>query len=75
MLSKFRYLSVFVLAFSVPMLVGLVSSDSAMAVSAVAAEEKKEPKYKDVKTRKRASVGRPVPRLLTKCRVRKVPLR
>jgi tetratricopeptide (TPR) repeat protein len=74
MLSKFRYLSVFVLAFSVPMLVGLVSSDSAMAVSAVAAEEKKEPKYKDVKTRKRASVGKTCAKALDKVQGEKGPI-
>jgi tetratricopeptide (TPR) repeat protein len=74
MLSKFRYLSVFVLAFSVPMLVGLVSYDSAMAVSAVAAEEKKEPKYKDVKTRKRASVGKTCAKALDKVQGEKGPI-
>ena len=37
-----------------------------LASSVIAAEEKKEPKYKDVKTRKRASVGKTCAKALDK---------
>ena len=52
-----KFLAVFGAAFMLPLMVAVVEPQSAVAVSAVAAEEKKEPKYKNVKTRQRQSVG------------------
>jgi len=58
MINNLRLLALLGAIFLMPSLVSMISSDSVLASSVIAAEEKKEPKYKDVKTRKRASVGK-----------------
>jgi tetratricopeptide (TPR) repeat protein len=74
MVSKLKLLSlVLSVAFIMPMLVSVGSPDSILANSAVAAE-KKEPKYKDVKTRKRQSVGKSCAKALDRVRGEKGPL-
>ena len=52
-----KILAVFGAAFVLPLMVAVVEPQSPLSTSVFAAEEKKEPKYKDVKTRKRQSVG------------------
>ena len=74
MVSKLKLLAVVLsLAFIMPMLVSVGSPDSILANSAVAAE-KKEPKYKDVKTRKRQSVGKSCSNALDRVQGEKGPI-
>ena len=74
MVSKLKLLSlVLSVAFIMPMLVSVGSPDSILANSAVAAE-KKEPKYKDVKTRKRQSVGKSCAKALDRVQGEKGPI-
>ena len=56
MFKSTKLLAVFGAAVLVPLMVTVADPQSVLSVSA-AAEEKKEPKYKDVKTRQRQSVG------------------
>ena len=74
MVSKLKLLSlVLSVAFIMPMLVSVGSPDSILANSAVAAEGK-EPKYKDVKTRKRQSVGKSCAKALDRVQGEKGPI-
>ena len=74
MVSKLKLLSlVRSVAFIMPMLVSVGSPDSILANSAVAAE-KKQPKYKDVKTRKRQSVGKSCAKALDRVQGEKGPI-
>lgn len=57
MFKSTKFLAVFGAAFVLPLLVAMANPQSLLSTSAFAAEEKKEPKYKDVKTRQRQSVG------------------
>lgn len=57
MFKSTKFLAVFGAAFVLPLLVAVANPQSLLSTSAYAAEEKKEPKYKDVKTRQRQSVG------------------
>ena len=57
MFKSTKFLGVFGAAFLLPLMVTVADPQSVLSTSAVAAEEKKEPKYKDVKTRQRQSVG------------------
>jgi hypothetical protein len=57
MFRSTKILAVFGAAFMLPLLVTVADPQSVLSTAAVAAEEKKEPKYKDVKTRQRQSVG------------------
>ena len=74
MASKFKLLvAVLGMVFVMPMLVSVGSPDSVMANAALAAE-KKEPKYKDVKTRKRQSVGKSCAKALDRVQGEKGPI-
>ena len=74
MVSKFKLLvAVLCMVFVMPMLVSVGSPDSVMANTALAAE-KKEPKYKDVKTRKRQSVGKSCAKALDRVQGEKGPI-
>ena len=57
MFKSTKFLAVFGAAFLFPLMVTVADPQSVLSTSAMAAEEKKEPKYKNVKTRKRQSVG------------------
>jgi hypothetical protein len=57
MFRSTRILAVFGAGFMLPLLVTVADPQSVLSTTAVAAEEKKKPKYKDVKTRQRQSVG------------------
>ena len=61
------------IVFLLPLLISVVYPTSDHAFSANAAE-KKEPKYKDVKTRKRASVGKTCSKALDRVRGEKSPI-
>jgi tetratricopeptide (TPR) repeat protein len=52
-----KFLAVFGAAFVLPLMISVVEPQSSLGTSVFAEEEKKQPKYKDVKTRKRQSVG------------------
>ena len=52
-----KILAVFGAAFVLPLRMAVVEPQSSLSTSVFAEEEKKQPKYKDVKTRKRQSVG------------------
>ena len=52
-----KILAVFGAVFVLPLMVAVVQPQSVLAASVSAAEEKEEPKYKNVKTRQRQSVG------------------
>ena len=74
MVSKFKLLvAVLCMVFVMPLLVSVGSPDSVMANTALAAE-KKEPKYKDVKTRKRQSVGKSCAKALDRVQGEKGPI-
>ena len=74
MASKFKLLvAVLCMVFVMPLLVSVGSPDSVMANTALAAE-KKEPKYKDVKTRKRQSVGKSCAKALDRVQGEKGPI-
>ena len=66
MTRSLKTLAVFVAAFVLPLLVAVVEPQSPLGSSVLAEEEKKEPKYKDVKTRKRQSVGARCAKVLEK---------
>ena len=72
MFSRLKVLAVVGTAFLLPLMVSVSLPDSVFSVSAVAAE-KKEPKYKDVKTRKRQSVGKTCAKALDKVQGEKGP--
>ena len=57
MLRHTKKLAVFGVAFLLPLIVTVADPQSVLGTAAIAAEEKKEPKYKNVKTRQRQSVG------------------
>lgn len=69
MYKSTKFLAVFGAAFLLPLLVAVANPQSVLSTSAVAAEEKKEPKYKDVKTRQRQSVGGKCAKALEKVQV------
>ena len=69
MYKSTKFLAVFGAAFLLPLLVAVANPQSVLSTSAVAAEEKKEPKYKDVKTRQRQSVGGRCAKALEKVQV------
>jgi tetratricopeptide (TPR) repeat protein len=74
MVTKFKLLvAVLGMAFVIPLVVSIGSPDSVMANTALAAE-KKEPKYKDVKTRKRQSVGKSCAKALDRVQSEKGPI-
>jgi len=73
MFSRLKVLAVVGAAFLLPLMVSVSSPDSVLSMSAVAAE-KKEPKYKDVKTRKRQSVGKTCAKALDKVQGEKGPI-
>jgi tetratricopeptide (TPR) repeat protein len=56
-------------AFVLPLVAANISPDSSFSSSAQAQEEKEQPKYKDVKTRQRASVGKKCASALEKVQV------
>lgn len=72
-MNKFRLFSLLTICFVLPVLVSMGNSDSVLSVSSVA-QEKKEPKYKDVKTRKRASVGKTCAKALDRVQGEKGPI-
>jgi tetratricopeptide (TPR) repeat protein len=74
MINNLRLLALLGAIFLMPSLVSMISSDSVLASSVIAAEEKKEPKYKDVKTRKRASVGKTCAKALDRVQGEKGPI-
>mgnify|MGYP000312288647 CR=1 FL=1 len=74
MSNKLRLLAVVGALLFLPSVATVVSPDSVFASSVVAAEEKKVPKYKDVKTRKRASVGKSCAKALDKLQGEKGPI-
>ena len=57
MLRHTKKLAVFGAALLLPLMVTVADPQSVLSTAATAAEEKKEPKYKNVKTRQRQSVG------------------
>ncbi|MDA8786775.1 tetratricopeptide repeat protein [Porticoccaceae bacterium] len=69
MFKSTKFLAVFGAAFLLPLMVTVADPQSVLSTSAVAAEEKKEPKYKDVKTRQRQSVGASCAKALEKVQV------
>ena len=69
MFKSTKFLAVFGAAFLLPLMVTVADPQSVLSTSAVAAEEKKEPKYKDVKTRQRQSVGAKCAKALEKVQV------
>jgi tetratricopeptide (TPR) repeat protein len=74
MVSKLKLLAaVLGVVFIMPMLVSVGAPDSVMA-NTVVAQEKKEPKYKDVKTRKRQSVGKSCAKALDRVQGEKGPI-
>ena len=52
-----KFLAVFGAAFLLPLFLAVVAPGASFSSAVNAAEEKEEPKYKNVKTRKRQSVG------------------
>jgi tetratricopeptide (TPR) repeat protein len=74
MSNKLRLLAVVGALLLLPSVATVVSPDSVFASSVMAAEEKKVPKYKDVKTRKRASVGKSCAKALDKLQGEKGPI-
>jgi tetratricopeptide (TPR) repeat protein len=72
-MNKLKLFSLLTVCFVLPALVSVGTSDSVFSASAVA-QEKKEPKYKDVKTRKRASVGKTCAKALDKVQGEKGPI-
>lgn len=70
MFRSTKILAVFGAAFLLPLMVTVADPQSVLSTTAVAAEEKKkEPKYKDVKTRQRQSVGARCAKALEKVQV------
>lgn len=69
MFKSIKILTLFGVAFLLPLVVSTVDPQSVLASVAVAEEEKKEPKYKNVKTRKRESVGTKCAKALEKVQV------
>ena len=57
MLRHTKKLAVFGAALLLPLMATVADPQSVLSTAATAAEEKKEPKYKNVKTRQRQSVG------------------
>ena len=74
MIDNLRLLALLGAMFLMPSVVSMISTDSVLASSVIAAEEKKEPKYKDVKTRKRASVGKTCAKALDRVQGEKGPI-
>ena len=74
MSNKLQLLAVVGALLLLPSVATVVSPDSVFASSVMAAEEKKVPKYKDVKTRKRASVGKSCAKALDKLQGEKGPI-
>ena len=72
-MNKLKLFSLLTMCFVVPVLVSVGTNDSVFSVGALA-QEKKEPKYKDVKTRKRASVGKSCAKALDKVQGEKGPI-
>ena len=69
-----KILAVFGAAFVLPLMMAVVEPQSSLSTSVFAEEEKKQPKYKDVKTRKRASVGKTCAKALDKVQGEKGPI-
>ena len=68
MFSRTKLLAIFGAAFMLPLLIA-VANPEALSGTSVLAAEKKQPKYKDVKTRKRQSVGGKCAKALEKVQV------
>ena len=69
MFRSTKTLAVFGAAFLLPLLAAVAIPEASIGGSAFAAEEKKQPKYKDVKTRQRQSVGGKCAKALEKIQV------
>jgi tetratricopeptide (TPR) repeat protein len=69
MFKSIKILTLFSIAFFLPLMVSAIDPQSVLASVAIAEEEKKEPKYKNVKTRKRESVGAKCAKALEKAQV------
>ena len=69
MFRSTKTLAVFGAAFLLPLLAAMAIPEAVIGGSALAAEEKKQPKYKDVKTRQRQSVGGKCAKALEKIQV------
>ena len=69
MLKSITTVALFTVAFLAPVMVSTVAPYSDLGASAFAEEEKKEPKFKNVKTRKRQSVGAKCGKSLEKVQV------
>ncbi|MDB4076521.1 tetratricopeptide repeat protein [Porticoccaceae bacterium] len=69
MFRSTKTLAVIGAAFLLPLLAAMAIPEAVIGGSAVAAEEKKQPKYKDVKTRQRQSVGGKCAKALEKIQV------
>jgi len=69
MFKSIKILTVVGAAFLLPLMIATVDPQSALGSVAVAEEKKKEPKYKNVKTRKRQSVGAKCAKALEKVQV------
>jgi tetratricopeptide (TPR) repeat protein len=69
MFRSTKTLAVFGAAFLLPLLAAMAIPEAVIGGSAFAAEEKKQPKYKDVKTRQRQSVGGKCAKALEKIQV------
>ena len=74
MINNLRLLALLWAIFLMPTLVTMISSDSVLASSDIAADEKKAPKYQNVQTRKRASVGKTCAKALDKVQGEKGPI-
>jgi len=69
MFKSIKNLTLLATAFLLPLVVGTIEPQSPLSASAMAEEEKKEPKYKNVKTRQRQSVGAKCSKALEKVQV------
>jgi len=69
MLKSMKSLTLLAAVFLLPLVVSTIEPKSPLSASAMAEEEKKEPKYKNVKTRQRESVGAKCSKALEKVQV------
>lgn len=69
MLKSIKSLTLLAAVFLLPLVVGTIEPQSPFSAGAMAEEEKKEPKYKNVKTRQRESVGAKCSKALEKVQV------
>ena len=68
-ISILKLFTVASVCFLLPLVIGSINPQSSLSTIAQAEEEKKEPKYKNVKTRQRQSVGAKCAKALEKVQV------